>query len=53
MATGGQDLAIYLYSNEYVEAMLSAWNARGPLNVNYRYVAEEPRTCSRIRARRR
>jgi len=40
----GQDhLAIYLYNgNEYVEAMLGAWKARvAPLNVNYRYVAEE------------
>ena len=40
----GQDhLAIYLYNgNEYVEAMLGAFKARvAPLNVNYRYVAEE------------
>jgi acyl-CoA synthetase (AMP-forming)/AMP-acid ligase II len=40
----GQDhLAVYLYNgNEYVEAMLGAWKARvAPLNVNYRYVAEE------------
>jgi|AP95_1055475.scaffolds.fasta_scaffold05512_2 fatty-acyl-CoA synthase len=40
----GQDhLAIYCYNgNEYVEAMLGAFKARvAPLNVNYRYVAEE------------
>ncbi|MCU1394519.1 MAG: fatty-acid--CoA ligase [Ilumatobacteraceae bacterium] len=42
----GQDhLAIYLYNgNEYLEAMLGAFKARvAPLNVNYRYVAEELR----------
>ncbi|MGI9646493.1 MAG: acyl-CoA synthetase [Ilumatobacteraceae bacterium] len=40
----GQDhLAIYLHNgNEYLESMLGALKARvGPLNVNYRYVAEE------------
>jgi fatty-acyl-CoA synthase len=40
----GQDhLAIYLHNgNEYLEAMLGAFKARvAPLNVNYRYVAEE------------
>ena len=40
----GQDhLAIYLHNgNEYLEAMLGSWKARvAPLNVNYRYVAEE------------
>src|SRR5262249_54350992 len=40
----GQDhLAIYLLNgNEYLEAMLGAFKARvAPLNVNYRYVAEE------------
>ncbi len=40
----GQDhLAIYLHNgNEYLESMLGAWKARvAPLNVNYRYVAEE------------
>ncbi len=42
----GQDhLALYLYNgNEYYEGMLGAWKARvAPLNVNYRYVAEELR----------
>jgi len=42
----GQDhLAIYLHNgNEYLEAMLGAFKARvAPLNVNYRYVAEELR----------
>jgi fatty-acyl-CoA synthase len=36
-------LAIYLYNgNEYLESMLGAFKARvGPINVNYRYVAEE------------
>ncbi|MFI5043238.1 MAG: AMP-binding protein, partial [Acidimicrobiales bacterium] len=40
----GQDhLAIYLHNgNEYLEAMLGSYKARvAPLNVNYRYVAEE------------
>ena len=40
----GQDhLAIYLHNgNEYLESMLGAFKARvAPLNVNYRYVAEE------------
>ena len=40
----GQDhLAVYLYNgNEYLEAMLGSYKARvAPLNVNYRYVAEE------------
>ena len=40
----GQDhLAIYLHNgNEYIESMLGAWKARvAPLNVNYRYVADE------------
>ena len=40
----GQDhLALYLYNgNEYLEGMLGAFMARvAPLNVNYRYVAEE------------
>ena len=38
-------LAIYLYNgNEYLEAMVGAFKARlGPVNVNYRYVAEELR----------
>ena len=42
----GQDhLAIYLHNgNEYLETMLGAFKARvAPLNVNYRYVAEELR----------
>ena len=42
----GQDhLAIYLFNgNEYLESMLGAFKARvAPLNVNYRYVAEELR----------
>src|SRR5690606_5178968 len=42
----GQDhLACYLHNgNEYLEAMLGAFKARvAPLNVNYRYVAEELR----------
>ncbi len=42
----GQDhLAIYLHNgNEYLEAMLGAFKARvAPINVNYRYVAEELR----------
>ena len=42
----GQDhLAIYLHNgNEYLEVMLGALKARvAPLNVNYRYVAEELR----------
>jgi acyl-CoA synthetase (AMP-forming)/AMP-acid ligase II len=42
----GQDhLAIYLHNgNEYLESMLGAFKARvAPLNVNYRYVAEELR----------
>jgi fatty-acyl-CoA synthase len=36
-------LAIYLYNgNEYLESMVGAFKARvGPVNVNYRYVAEE------------
>jgi fatty-acyl-CoA synthase len=36
-------LAIYLYNgNEYLESMLGAFKARvAPVNVNYRYVAEE------------
>ena len=36
-------LAIYAYNgNEYLEAMLGAYKARvAPVNVNYRYVAEE------------
>jgi len=40
----GQDhLAVYLHNgNEYLESMLGALKARvAPLNVNYRYVAEE------------
>ena len=40
----GQDhLAIYLHNgNEYLEAMVGSYKARvAPLNVNYRYVAEE------------
>ena len=40
----GQDLlGIYAYNgNEYVEAMLGAWQARvAPFNVNYRYVKAE------------
>jgi len=40
----GQDhLALYLHNgNEYLEAMLGAFKARvAPVNVNYRYVAEE------------
>ena len=38
-------LAIYCHNgNEYLEAMLGAFKARvGPVNVNYRYVAEELR----------
>jgi len=38
-------LAIYLYNgNEYLESMLGAFKARvAPVNVNYRYVAEELR----------
>jgi fatty-acyl-CoA synthase len=38
-------LAIYAYNgNEYLEAMLGAFKARvAPINVNYRYVAEELR----------
>jgi len=38
-------LAIYCYNgNEYLEAMVGAFKARlGPVNVNYRYVAEELR----------
>ncbi|MEO6125742.1 MAG: acyl-CoA synthetase [Ilumatobacteraceae bacterium] len=42
----GQDhIAIYLHNgNEYLESMLGAFKARvAPLNVNYRYVAEELR----------
>ena len=42
----GQDhLALYLYNgNEYLEGMLGAFKARlAPVNVNYRYVAEELR----------
>src|SRR4051812_41376055 len=36
-------LAIYLYNgNEYLETMVGAFKARvAPINVNYRYVAEE------------
>jgi len=40
----GQDhLAIYLHNgNEYLECMLGSFKARvAPLNINYRYVAEE------------
>ncbi|HEV3227371.1 MAG TPA: acyl-CoA synthetase [Acidimicrobiales bacterium] len=38
-------LAIYCYNgNEYLESMVGAFKARlGPVNVNYRYVAEELR----------
>src|SRR6476661_6886268 len=38
-------LAIYLYNgNEYLESMIGAFKARvAPVNVNYRYVAEELR----------
>ena len=38
-------LALYLYNgNEYLESMVGAFKARvAPLNVNYRYVAEELR----------
>ena len=38
-------LAIYLYNgNEYLESMVGSFKARvGPVNVNYRYVAEELR----------
>jgi fatty-acyl-CoA synthase len=38
-------LAIYAHNgNEYIESMLGAFKARvGPVNVNYRYVAEELR----------
>ena len=42
----GQDhLAIYLHNSvEYLESMLGAWKARvAPLNVNFRYVADELR----------
>jgi len=41
--SGQAHLAIYAYNgNEYLEGMLGAWKARvAPLNVNYRYVAEE------------
>jgi len=42
----GQDhVALYLYNgNEYIEGMLGAFKSRtAPLNVNYRYVAEELR----------
>ena len=42
----GQDhLAIYLHNGpEYIESMMGAFKARvAPLNVNYRYVAEELR----------
>ncbi|MET0144996.1 MAG: acyl-CoA synthetase [Ilumatobacteraceae bacterium] len=42
----GQDhLAIYLHNGvEYLESMVGAWKARvAPLNVNYRYVADELR----------
>lgn len=42
----GQDhVALYLYNgNEYLEGMLGAFKARlAPVNVNYRYVAEELR----------
>ena len=42
----GQDhMAIYLHNGpEYIEAMIAAFKARvAPLNVNYRYVAEELR----------
>jgi acyl-CoA synthetase (AMP-forming)/AMP-acid ligase II len=52
----GQDhLAIYLHNgNEYLESMLGAFKARvAPLNVNYKYVAEELQyilTDSNVRA---
>ena len=38
-------LAIYCYNgNEYLEAMVGSFKARvAPVNVNYRYVAEELR----------
>jgi fatty-acyl-CoA synthase len=42
----GQDhVALYLYNgNEYIEGMLGAFKARcAPINVNYRYVADELR----------
>jgi acyl-CoA synthetase (AMP-forming)/AMP-acid ligase II len=44
-ASGQDHLAIYLFNgNEYLESMLGAFKARvAPLNVNYRYVAEELR----------
>ena len=43
--SGQHHLAIYLHNgNEYLESMLGAFKARvAPLNVNYRYVAEELR----------
>jgi acyl-CoA synthetase (AMP-forming)/AMP-acid ligase II len=43
--SGQAHLACYLHNgNEYIEAMLGAYKARvAPLNVNYRYVAEELR----------
>ncbi len=43
--SGQSHLACYLHNgNEYLEAMLGAYKARvAPLNVNYRYVAEELR----------
>src|SRR5689334_12640060 len=41
--SGQSHVALYLYNcNEYLEGMLGAFKARvAPLNVNYRYVAEE------------
>ncbi len=39
----GDHVGLYLYNcNEYVESMLACWKLRAvPVNVNYRYVAEE------------
>src|SRR6476660_2570909 len=41
----GQHRALYLYNcSEYLEAMLAAFKIRAvPVNVNYRYVADELR----------
>ena len=41
--SAGDHVGLYLYNcNEYVESMLACWKLRAvPINVNYRYVAEE------------
>jgi acyl-CoA synthetase (AMP-forming)/AMP-acid ligase II len=41
--TAGDHVGLYLFNgSEYIEAMIAAWKIRAvPVNVNYRYVADE------------